>query len=74
MRLRYFIITGSLLVSFTCIHAQDTTYYKEVIRELSSKKYEGRSDFRKGDKKAAKYIARQFMQIRGVPAAIFIQR
>ncbi|HNR28308.1 MAG TPA: M28 family peptidase [Bacteroidales bacterium] len=70
MRLRYFIITGSLLVSFTCIHAQDTTYYKEVIRELSSKKYEGRSDFRKGDKKAAKYIARQFMQIRGVEPSV----
>ncbi|HPJ82931.1 MAG TPA: M28 family peptidase [Bacteroidales bacterium] len=70
MKHRYFIITGLFLVSFTCTQAQDTTYYKEVIRELSSKKYEGRSDFSNGDRKAAKYIARQFRQIPGVEPSV----
>ncbi len=70
MKQRFFIITVILLGFFSLSQAQDTTYYKEIIRELSSKKFEGRSDFKKGDRKAANYIARQFRQIPGVEPSV----
>lgn len=50
--------------------AQDPVYYRSVIRELSSKKYEGRSDYGNGDKKAARFLAREFKKIEGVEPAL----
>lgn len=43
--------------------AQDKKYFLDVITELSSKKYEGRSDYGKGDRKAAAYIVKQYQTI-----------
>ena len=70
MKHRIIIICCLLLTSFSLSPAQDTMYYREVIRELSSKKYEGRSDYGKGDMKAARYIAGQFRQIPGVEPSL----
>ena len=50
--------------------AQDPVHYRSVIRELSSEKYEGRSDFKNGDKKAARFLVRQFKSIEGVEPAL----
>lgn len=50
--------------------AQDPVYYRSVIRELSSEKYQGRSDYKNGDKKAARFLVRQFKNIEGVEPAL----
>ncbi len=48
-----------LIISFTGL-SQDIDYARHLIEKLSSKKFAGRGYIKKGDHKAAKYIARQF--------------
>lgn len=50
-------------------NAQNIQNYKSYIKELSSKKYEGRGYYEQGDKKAALYIANQFKRIGAKPVA-----
>jgi aminopeptidase YwaD len=69
MKHRIIGLTILLLLTGSSLKAQDTLYYREVIRELASKKYEGRSDYKKGDKKAAQYLVRQFREIEGLEPA-----
>ena len=52
-----------LLCTWAVLQAQDKKYFLDVITELSSKKYEGRSDYGKGDRKAAAYIVKQYQTI-----------
>lgn len=47
--------------------AQNVQNYQSYIKELSSKKYEGRGYYKEGDKKAALYIAKQYESIGAKP-------
>lgn len=47
--------------------AQNVQSYQSYIKELSSKKYEGRGYYKEGDKKAALYIAKQYESIGAKP-------
>jgi len=69
MKHRIIGLTILLLLTVSSLKAQDTLYYREVIRELASKKYEGRSDYKKGDEKAAQYLVMQFCEIEGLEPA-----
>ncbi|MDD3549580.1 MAG: M28 family peptidase [Bacteroidales bacterium] len=70
MKHRIIGITILLLLNGSFLMAQDPVYYRSVIRELSSKKYEGRSDFGNGDKKAAKFLVREFKKMEGIEPAL----
>ena len=54
----------SLLLSVAlCASAQDAEYYKEIVRELSSSRYQGRGYALGGVRKAGKYIEKQFRKM-----------
>lgn len=59
----------ALLLSFLCIGvvAQNVQNYQSYIKELTSKKYEGRGYYNEGDKKAAVYISKQYERIGAKP-------
>lgn len=59
----------ALLLLFLCLSvlAQNVQNYKSYIKELTSKKYEGRGYYNEGDKKAALYIAKQYEKIGAKP-------
>ncbi|MBP1645986.1 MAG: hypothetical protein H6Q16_1561 [Bacteroidetes bacterium] len=59
----------TLLLLFLCIgsQAQNIQNYKSYIKELTSKKYEGRGYYNEGDKKAAAYISKQYEKIGAKP-------
>ena len=42
------------------LNAQDLTHYKQVVKELSSSKYQGRGYARGGANKAGKYLKKEF--------------
>ncbi len=48
-----------ILFSFTAV-SQDSLYARTVIRELCDEKYHGRGYVNNGDRKAARYIAKEF--------------
>ncbi|PLX09869.1 MAG: hypothetical protein C0596_00885 [Marinilabiliales bacterium] len=54
-----------ILVLFltTFISAKDSDLYKDVINELSLKKYYGRAYYKNGDAKAAEYISKTFEKV-----------
>ena len=66
MKRIFFTLTAIILLSSTGLRAQNIEYYKDIIRELSSKKYEGRSDYGGGDLKAARYLAGEYKKINGL--------
>lgn len=70
MKHKNIILSCLLLMSFSIVQAQNITYYKSVIEELSSKKYEGRANYKRGDLKAAKYIAGEFKKIKGLEPSV----
>lgn len=45
------------------LSAQDLTHYKQIIKELSSKKYQGRGYAEDGANKAGKWIAKEFTKV-----------
>ena len=51
-----------LLLPFLCLQlqAQDLPYFKRIVKELSSARYQGRGYARGGANKAGKYLAREF--------------
>lgn len=59
----------ALLLLILCFgaQAQNVQSYQSYIKELSSKKYEGRGYYKEGDKKAAEYIAKQYKRIGAKP-------
>lgn len=44
----------------TSLHGQDLMYYKQIVKELSSSKYQGRGYARDGANKAGKYLQKEF--------------
>lgn len=52
----FFLFAGNLF-------SQDSELYKDVITDLSQKKFYGRGYYKSGDKKAAKYIKKQFVAL-----------
>jgi hypothetical protein len=55
------------------VFAQDPAIYKTVISDLSSKKFEGRGYYKKGDVNAAKYIAGKFESMGVKPYTEYFQ-
>jgi aminopeptidase YwaD len=53
--------------------AQDSDLYKDVINELSSKKYYGRGYYKDGDVKAGEYIQQQFEELGAKPYNSYFQ-
>lgn len=52
-----------ILWSARICYSQDSTYTREVISKLTSEQLHGRGYVRKGDKKAARFLAREFRKI-----------
>ena len=48
------------IIVATSAGAQDLPYFKKLVKELSSSKYQGRGYARDGVRKAGKYIFKQF--------------
>ena len=44
----------------TSLHAQDLKHYKKIVKELSSKKYQGRGYAKHGANKAGNYLVKEF--------------
>ncbi len=69
--------TFSLILFVFCfgsvVLAQDSDLYKDVINELSSKKYYGRAYYKDGDVKAAAYIQKQFETLGAKPYNSYYQ-
>ncbi|OFX54771.1 MAG: hypothetical protein A2046_00555 [Bacteroidetes bacterium GWA2_30_7] len=61
MKLLYILVIIYVLL-FKIINAQDISYARKIIDELSSEKFHGRGYTFNGDKKAAKYIANQLKE------------
>ena len=53
-----------MLLTLVCmqVSAQDLTHYKQVIKELSSAKYQGRGYAKNGANKAGKYLQKEFQK------------
>ncbi|WP_447640469.1 MULTISPECIES: M28 family metallopeptidase [Chitinophagaceae] len=64
--LRYIIRTVSLLFSALFfvgqMQAQETQYGKTIVKTISSAAFKGRGYTEKGDRKAAKFLAKQYQQ------------
>lgn len=56
------VILFVALAATTSCYAQDNTSYKRIVKELSSKRYQGRGYARHGVIKAGNYIERQFVK------------
>jgi len=46
----------------TSLQAQDLAHYKQIVKELSSSKYQGRGYARDGANKAGKYLEKEFLK------------
>ncbi len=69
---KFIFISVSVLAFVLTAGAQDISYFKKNIRELSSKKYGGRGYDKDNDGKAAGYIAGEFVKCGAVtPAKAF---
>ena len=53
-----------ILLAFACIqlNAQDMVHYKQIVKELSSAKYQGRGYARDGANKAGRYLQKEFQK------------
>lgn len=60
--MRKLILSLLILVSLS-LSAQETEYYKQIVRELSSSKYQGRGYALHGVRKAGNYIEKQFRKM-----------
>lgn len=56
---RYLVVSIFSLLTIT-LSAQNISYAKNIVKELSSSKYYGRGYVKKGDFKAAKFIEKEF--------------
>lgn len=63
---KIFLFISLITICFG-VYSQNLEYYKEMIGELSSKKFEGRGYYKDGDRKAAEYIVNQFKAVGAKP-------
>lgn len=64
-------IIGILFAFFFAVvqlNAQDLVHYKQIVKELSSSKYQGRGYAKDGANKAGKYLEKEF-----VKAGVFLE-
>ncbi|MEE1148117.1 MAG: hypothetical protein UHN93_02565, partial [Alistipes sp.] len=59
---RLFLIV-TLCIGALHLSAQDLSHYKDIIKELSSKKYQGRGYAEDGANKAGEWIAKEFKRV-----------
>ena len=57
------LLIVALCVAAVNISAQDLSHYKDIIKELSSKKYQGRGYAEDGANKAGEWIAKEFKRV-----------
>lgn len=62
-----FMIAWLLLAFDVSVQAQEAQYGKSMVKKLSSSRFKGRGYTKKGDGKAAKYIANQFKKNGALP-------
>ncbi len=63
MRKIFVLILGCALVLMfheTSLQAQDMAYYKQIIKELTAAKYQGRGYAKGGSNKAGKFLEKEF--------------
>ena len=58
------IISIALIFIYSLLASQDVEYARKIVKELSSDNYYGRGYVKKGDFKAAKFIAKEFKKDR----------
>lgn len=49
------------------VHAQDTVYARQIIRTLTAEEYHGRGYVKKGDKRAADFLEKEFRRLKLQP-------
>jgi len=61
-KLIVFVVAFTLVVTFheTSLQAQDLAHYKQIVKELSSAKYQGRGYAYGGANKAGKYLQKEY--------------
>lgn len=62
-----FILSVLFIFCISNAGAQDSSYARQVIKELSSEKYHGRGYVKKGDRKAAHFIEEEFKNLQLLP-------
>ena len=63
MMKRIILLLGFYLFTFSPFHllvAQDMAHYKRVVKELASKKYQGRGYAKGGANKAGKFLEKEY--------------
>ena len=55
-------ILFALVFATVQVNAQDLEHYKQIVKELSSSKYQGRGYAKNGANKAGKYLAKEFVK------------
>ena len=63
-RVLLFLLAFAATVTFCepSLQAQDITHFKQIVKELSSSKYQGRGYARHGANKAGKYLEKEFLK------------
>ena len=63
-KLLLFILAFVVMETFqeTSLQAQDMAHYKQIVKELSSSKYQGRGYAKGGANKAGKYLEKEFIK------------
>ena len=56
----FLAVFAILFLTETSVNAQDLKHYKKIVKELSSKKYQGRGYAKDGANKAGKYLVKEF--------------
>ena len=59
---RFFLLLALMGVALQ-LSAQDLAHYKKIVKELSSKRYEGRGYAEDGANKAGRWIAKEFERV-----------
>ena len=59
----FLAVFAILFLTETSINAQDLKHYKKIVKELSSKKYQGRGYAKDGANKAGKYLVKEFEKV-----------
>ena len=56
------VFAATVTLSVTSLQAQDLAHFKQIVKELSSSKYQGRGYARDGANKSGKYLEKEFLK------------